>query len=582
LLSVISVSLIKPIIEIIFEQNVALENQIPDNFSNFFSEIKDRFFNNVAIIIKSENGDLFATLLRVGILIFLIFLLKNVVKYISVIISCKLEESIIKHIRDTIFKKINSLSIDFFNKNKLGNLISIITNDVSIVNSATINSFSVFIRDFFQIIFYLFFLFAISIKLTLITFAAGIFIILIVQFAIKYLRKYASRMQKAMANFTSTMSEIIAGMRAVKAFNGEKNANKKFQEDTKFYVKSSVKHQKVNALIPVLSELAAIGALCVVLLQGGALILDNSLSPSDLMLFLFAVFSIMSPITIVTNSVAQFQRGFVAAERIFGVLEQEPSVKNGNIKLLEFKKSIELKNLSFRYEENYVLKNINLKIEKGKQIAFVGGSGSGKSTMLDLIIRFYDPTEGEILIDGINLKELDSESYRSLFGIVSQENILFNDTVKNNIAFGFQDFSEEDLQNSAKISNSYKFIEKMPDGFDTFLGDRGVNISGGERQRIAIARALLRKPQILIFDEATSALDAESEKIVQGAINNSLENKTAILVAHRLSTIINCDLIVVFENGRIVEQGNHSQLLEKNGYYANLYNLQYKHNLGIS
>jgi subfamily B ATP-binding cassette protein MsbA len=382
-----------------------------------------------------------------------------------------------------------------------------------------------------------------------------------------------------MSNFTSTLTEIILGMRIVKAFNGEEDANNRFKNDTKYFVKSFIKHQKISTIVPILSELAAIGALCIVLLQGGNLILDNALTPSDLMLFLFAIFSIMSPIIATINCITNFQRGFIAANRVFTVLAEKPTVVDGTVDSISFNHSIELRNVSFKYVDNFVLKNINLKIERGKQVAFVGGSGSGKSTLLDLLIRFYDPTAGEILIDGKNLKDYQTKTYRSLFGIVSQENILFNDTVKNNIAFGYKNFSEDDLINATKTSNSFNFISKMSQKFETFLGDRGVNISGGERQRVAIARALLRKPQILIFDEATSALDAESEKLVQGAINNSLENKTAIIVAHRLSTIINCDLIVVFDGGEIIEQGTHSELMAMGGHYSHLYNLQYKRDL---
>lgn len=582
LLSVISISLIKPIFEIIFKETPStavstVNNVIAPIDTTFLESLKDNFYNYISKLILSSDGDLKITLLRFGILIFTVFLVKNIVKYVGGIINYKFEESVVKYIRDTVFEKINSLSIDFFNKNKAGNLISIILNDVAILNSATVNAITVIFRDSFQIIFYILLLFTISTKLTLISFFAGGFILLIVRIAIKFLRRYATRIQQAMADFTSTMTEIISGIRIVKVFNGEEDANNRFKNDTYYYVKSLIKHQKVSSLVPVLSELSAIAALCMVLLQGGTLILDNTLTSSDLMLFLFSVFSVMAPIITVTNCITNFQRGLVSAERIFDLLDKESTIIDGQLTKIKFNHSIELRNVSFKYTENFVLKNINLVIERGQQVAFVGSSGSGKSTMLDLIIRFYDPVEGEILIDGINIKEYDTKTYRSLFGVVSQENILFNDTIRNNIVFGYKNYNEEDLVVAAKTSNSYNFIANTPRGFETFLGDRGVNISGGERQRVAIARALLRKPNILIFDEATSSLDAESERIVQNAINNSLENKTAIIVAHRLSTIINCDLIVVFEKGQIVEQGKHSELMDMNGYYANLYNLQFKH-----
>ena len=573
ILSVISISLIKPIFEIIFEKNDAIIEKIPSIELNFLEQIKESFFGFINSIIIVEGEPLQTILLRFGLLIFSLFLLKNIVKYVGVIMNFKFEESVIKNIRDSVFIKLSSLSIDFFNKNKVGNLMSIITNDIATLNNSTINAFSIAFRESFQVIIYILLLLSISIKLTLVTFISGGFILLIVHIATKYLRRYAKRIQQAMADFTTTMSEIISGIRIVKAFNGEGIAISRFVRDTSNYIRSVIKYQKISTLVPVFSELAAIGALCVVLLEGGIMVLDLELTASDLMLFLFSVFAVMSPIISVINAITQFQRGYVAAERIFNVLEQVPSVVNGTDKNIEFCHTIEFKNVKFKYTDNVVLDNINLTIEKGKQVALVGSSGSGKSTILDLLIRFYDPIEGEILIDGKNIKNYDTREYRNLFGVVSQENILFNDSVRNNIAFGYNNFNDDDLKLAAETSNCYNFVSNMTDGFNTFVGDRGVNISGGERQRIAIARALLRKPKFLIFDEATSALDTESEKLVQKAINNSLENKTAVIVAHRLSTIINCDKIVVFDKGKIVEQGTHKELLENKGYYANLYNL---------
>jgi len=327
-------------------------------------------------------------------------------------------------------------------------------------------------------------------------------------------------------------------------------------------------------LVPAMNEIFSIAALTFVLYFGGLQVAHKQISSDDLMLFLFSLFSIMSPITTVIYSFTQFPRGKIAADKLFEVLNYDEKIKSGNIKPVKFEKSIEFKNIVFSYDKEIVLQDINFKLQKGQKIAFVGSSGSGKSTILDLLVRFYDPQQGEILLDEKNIKEFDLSQYRKLFGIVSQETLLFNDTIENNIRFGREEYSFDQVVQAARLANADGFIQKLERKYQTEIGDRGVQLSGGERQRIAIARALLGNPEILIFDEATSALDNESEKIVQTAINEILHNKTAILVAHRLSTIVDADIIYVLQNGTIVESGTHQQLIALGGVYHKLYELQ--------
>lgn len=571
LFNTLSVALIKPVFQLLFEVDEAAVAK-PENM-NFLESLKEQFF---AFIMQAiEGSDIYSTLLRFGFLIFGVFFLKNFFKYWNAIVMAKFEEGIIKSIRDKVFSKMTSLSIDFFNKSKQGSLVSIIANDVAVVNQTMISSFSIILREGSQVVFFLLFLLSISTELTFIAFSSSLLSLTIVRLARKYLRRYAVRMQKALADYTGTLTEIISGIRIVKAYNAEKIANSKFRKDSEIYVKSAVKHKKIVTLIPAINEVFAILALIIVLLVGAMRINENQMSPDDLMLFLFSLFSIMAPLTSVINQFVQFPRGFVSAERIFDILDKEQTVQDGGRELAGFNEKIEVKNISFAYGEHCVLENISLEIPKGKKVAFVGGSGSGKSTMLDLIIRFYDPQKGEILIDGVDIKDYSAKSLRSLFGIVSQENMLFNDTVANNIRFGKEAAPIEEVEQASKLANAFNFIDKLDQGFDTMLGDRGVNLSGGERQRVAVARALIANPEILIFDEATSALDAESEKVVQKAIEESLEGRTAIIVAHRLSTVINCDEIFVFHQGKIVEHGTHSELIEKKGYYHKLYDIQF-------
>ncbi len=574
ILSAISIAaIIKPVFQILFEENVPVE--LAPASAGLLESLKNNFYYymNSLFVVK---GDIAATLFNLSLLIILLFLAKNIFKYWGQIISVNFEQGLLKNIRDSLFRKLTSLSVDFFAKRKEGNIISIITNDVSVINNTTVNSFTNFFREIVQVFVFIFYLVSISPQLTLIAFSTSIISLSLLRLSMKFLRRYASRMQSSMASYTSILNETIYGIRIVKAFNAETSSDKRFENETKRFVRSAVKERKIISFIPSINEMFAILALCVVFFVGGKDVLSGTMKADELMVFLFALFAIMSPIVAVTSDITKFQRGFVATERVLEILDQEPTVIDGKEKIETFDQSIDVKNVSFSYDnKTQVLKNVSFKINKCKKTAFVGLSGSGKSTMLDLLIRFYDPVNGDIFIDDRNIKTLNTQDYRSLFGIVTQESMLFNDTIANNIRYGLENISQDDIENASKLANAHSFITKFPEGYNSIVGDRGVKLSGGEKQRIAIARALIRNPYVLLFDEATSALDSESEKIVQNAIDNSLENKTAVIIAHRLATIINCDEILVFDNGEIAERGNHFELIEKNGIYKKLYDIQF-------
>jgi subfamily B ATP-binding cassette protein MsbA len=566
----IAVGLIKPIFSLIFSPGPKTES-VP---SNALERISAEYYNFLEGLIQSDTG-LEHTLFNLGLLIIGVFVLKNIFKYWSSVVTVRLEEGVSKSIRDKIFSHLTSLSVDFFSRSKSGDLMSIISNDAQALNSTTVASFSVLLRELIQVVLFMVLLLGISTKLTLIAFSTSILSFIVIRVAMKYLRRYASRMQSAMANYTSTLQEAISGIRVVKAYNAEASVNEKFVKDTWNYVKSAVKHQKIITLIPAFSEVFAVVALCVVLYIGGLEIINQRMQSDNLAAFLFFLFAIMNPLITVVNSFAQFQRGSVALDRVNSILKKESSISSGYKVINGFNKSLELKNVSFSYEDSPTLKDVSVSIEKGRKIALVGPSGSGKSTFLDLVIRFYDPGAGQIMIDGDDIKEFEVESYRSMFGIVSQESMLFNDTVANNIRFGNNSITEEEIIEASKLANAFNFITNLPDGFNTYIGDRGILLSGGEKQRLSIARALVRNPEILIFDEATSSLDAESEKVVQEAINYSLKNRTAIITAHRLSTIIDCDEILVIDHGEVIERGRHSELIAHDGIYKKLYDIQF-------
>lgn len=572
-LSTVTIIVIQPVLEALFNPESMNSHQLLSNNESISATIKQWFFTTVLDIVQSDSHS--TTLLHLGLLILFLFILKNLTKYLGNNVNVRLGEGISKSIRDQLFRKMMSLSMDYFNRSKVGDNISFITNSVATMNGAVSPIFLTVFRQPIEIALFLAVLFSYSPFLTMIAFSTSIGSLLIIKLSTKAIKMYASRMLFSMHALTSLIQEMISGIRLVKTTASEDKATHQFEQETQRYVKASVKNQKLVDLVPVLNEILAISALCAVLYVGGNQVYDKELKPQELMTFLFALFSIMSPIAQLTNTPAVIQKGIVAAETVFDIIDQQPTVKNGNTSIHTFTSSITVDNLHFSYDGNHeVLHDINLNIDKGKTIALVGQSGSGKSTMSDLIVRLYDPNKGSICIDGINIKEFSIEEYRQLFGIVSQDSFLFNDTIAENICFGKNIISEDEMIYAAKMANAHDFIISLPMGYQTKIGDRGVLLSGGQKQRLAIARALVRKPQILIFDEATSALDAESEHLVQEAIHNLLHGRTAVIIAHRLSTIIDADCIYVFDNGSIAESGTHKELLEKGGIYFRLCSLQ--------
>jgi subfamily B ATP-binding cassette protein MsbA len=436
------------------------------------------------------------------------------------------------------------------------------------------------LRDLLLLVVFASFVIGISWRLALVAFVVIPPITYVVTRIGHRLRKYSTRSQEKMADITSVLQETISGIRVVKAFGMEAFESSKFFKHTREFLRAFMKQQCAASLAPPMTEfLGAAGAL-VVLWYGGTQVLGgNLLGPDLFLLFLAAMLSMIHPAKNLTHANTKIQEGLAAARRIFAILDTEPKITDApdSVEVSYVREGVEFDSVCFSYDtSDYVLKDINFAVKKGQVVAIVGPSGAGKSTLVDLIPRFYDPTSGRVLVDGVDIRKIKMRSLRGLMGIVTQETILFNDTVRSNIAYGLEEIPSERVVEAAKAANAHDFISTLPEGYDTVIGDRGVRLSGGERQRIAIARAILKDPQILIFDEATSSLDSESEKLVQDAIQRLISQRTNFVIAHRLSTVTRADLILVMENGRIIERGRHEELLAAGNLYRKLYDMQFK------
>jgi subfamily B ATP-binding cassette protein MsbA len=506
-----------------------------------------------------------------------IFLLKNLADYLAMFFINFLRNGVLKDMRNALYKKTLELPLAFYSEKRKGDVISRISADVNEVQTSFLAILELIVKEPLTIIFTISTMLIISAKLTLFVFifipVSGYIISLIG----KQLKKQSTKAQEEQGKFLSTIEETIGGLKVVKGYNSENYFNTVFQNSTeRFFSLSNSIGNRQNLASPA-SEFMGITVIAILLWYGGQMVLiDKTLEGAAFIAYMGLAYNILTPAKAISKASYGVKRGNAAAERVLEILEQENTIvsKENAVEKSTFDNNIDIKNINFKYEETSILKDFSLQIKKGQTVALVGQSGSGKSTIANLLTRFYDVNEGTISIDGINIKDMNLHSLRGLMALVTQDIILFNDTIKANIALGKLDATDDEIIEALKIANAYEFVKDLPQGIYSNIGDSGSKLSGGQKQRLSIARAVLKNPPIMILDEATSALDTESEKIVQIALENMMQNRTSIVIAHRLSTIQKADVIVVMQKGKIVEQGTHEELIALNGTYNKLVTMQ--------
>jgi subfamily B ATP-binding cassette protein MsbA len=558
------------------ETSQGLYNLVPDWISNRIEELSNTF---QSFIFTGETPEI---LFRICILIVLAFLGKSLSGYLQAYFLAYIQQGIIKSFRDTAYVHLHKLPMSYFKNERTGDLISRIINDIALIQ----NSFAAVFKSIFRepITIFVFMIIAITIswKLFLVSLVILPISVALIGFIGIKLRKQTLRMQRQIGNISAVLQETITGVKIVKAFGMEDYENRKFMSITKKYFKIALKKARIQNISSPSTEFIAVVVGVIIIYYGGLLVLvDKSLKASEFLGFLFAIFQMIPPMKEMATVNNRIQESIAAGDRVFELIDTEPTIKNTKnpIPIKEFKNDINFQNVTFKYDnsEEIVLDNLSLKVNKGEIIALVGSSGAGKTTLVDLIPRFYDPLKGSISIDGIDIRNYAITDLRRLMGIVTQETVLFNETIAKNIAYGLENYPIEKIVEAAKIANAHRFIEEMPNGYQTVIGEQGTKLSGGQRQRLSISRALLKNPPIMIFDEATSALDNESEMLVQEAIERLMRERTTFVIAHRLSTIRNADRILVLDKGKIVQQGKHDELLlEQKGIYSKLYELQFR------
>ena len=565
-----------PMLDILFEKDKIkpIIKPVYTGISNLNDFYKD--YLSYQVNLYAENDPQKALLLVVGLIITL-FLLKNIFGYLANYFMVFLRNGVVRDLRNKVYKKTVELPLSYFSEQKKGDIMSRVTNDVATLQYSMLPVLELIAREPLSIIFTIIMMLIISVKLTMFVFIFIPLSGLIISRIGKSLKRKSDRVQNEQGIILSILEETLTGLRIIKGFNAEEKFDEKFQESSRrSYHFSNKLFNRQNLASPT-SEFLGILVISILLWYGGQLVLvDKSLDGSSFIAYMGLAYNIMVPAKAIARGLYNIKQGDAAAERIQEIIDTPNPLKDKENAIVKtgFDTEIVFNNISFKYENEYVLKNFSLNIPKGKTIALVGQSGSGKSTIANLITRFYDVNEGSILIDNIDIRDLTTSSLRSQLGIVTQDAILFNDSIKNNLKLGKDDATDEEVIEALKVANAWEFVKDLPEGINTNIGDAGNKLSGGQKQRLSIARAVLKSPPIMVLDEATSALDTESERLVQVALENMMKNRTSIVIAHRLSTIQNADEIVVLNKGEIVEKGKHTELIAKKGIYKKLVDMQ--------
>ncbi len=571
--SVVSIPSLIPFLKLLF--NKEQEPVLPPDAALVGIEAWIRTIEYQFYVLIQEEGR-YQALAWVCLFIIIIFLFKNLFRYLSLYFMAPVRIGVVRDIRNELHAKYLQLPLSYHSQQKKGDLIARVTSDVLEIEWSILNVLEALVRDPLMIVGCLFYMLYVSPSLTVYVFGMVLVSALLIGVIGSTLRKSSAKAQDLMGRVVSAIEESLSGLRIIKGFQAEDFRQETFSKENNALRRVLVRIFRRKDLSSPLSEFLGISVVAGILLIGASFVFDGSMEPETFITFIFAFYSVINPAKSLSNSYYNIKKGLAASDRVNEVLDVSNKILDGQggSTISSLNDGIEFKEVSFSYnDENQVLKKISISIPKGKITALVGQSGSGKTTLTDLLPRFHDIDEGEILVDGIDVKELSLKSFRQMFGIVSQEPILFHDTIKANILFG-RNATEEELRNAAQVAHALGFIEASEKGWDTIIGDRGAKLSGGQRQRLTIARAILKNPSILILDEATSSLDTESEKLVQDAMRIIMQDRTVIIVAHRLSTIQSADNIIVLEQGEVVEQGSHKDLIRKKGIYHKLVQMQ--------